>query len=149
MRYTRDDMYTRRYFRFSLLLPLIVLAVGSSVAGVIIRVPVQLIAGIVVPYMCFSLVFVIWSFGKSPRLIRNVAYRAPIIYLAFEVLYIVLEYAFNVSIAKNAIGLWGILTMASTYIIILGYLYVFLMELGYFSYLYQKRQSRHIRQRVN
>lgn len=121
------------------------MALGVAVAAIVGFFSIRVVAAILVPYFCFSIYLIIWSYNKAPRVIRDIAYRTPILFLVFEVGYIVLEFVFNVSLARNVVGLAGLLTIVSTYVIILGYLYVFLMELGYFSYLHQKRHSRQLR----
>ena len=94
---------------------------------------------VIVPYVTFFLFFVLWASRHSPRAIRYAAYRAPLVFLVFEISYLVLEFSLGASIARDLIGLGGIIIIISTYSILLGYLYVFLMEQGYLSYLFYLR----------
>ncbi len=134
-------MYTRRFFITTLALPMAIVLIGLLVVNFFTDISLRSISTLITPYLCFFAVLSYWALNNAPNKIRKVAYRAPIIYLAFEVAYLVVEYAAGVSLAKNIVGLGGVLIIVSTYVIIIGYLYTFIMEQGYFSYLNQKRHS--------
>ena len=102
----------------------------------------------VVPYACFFLVLALWSMRSSPKVMRHTAYRAPVIFLAFEAAYLVVEFIAGDSLAKDLLGLGGLLVIVSIYVVLLGYLYTLLMEQGYFSYLYQKRHQAHLKNKL-
>lgn len=142
MRYARHIMYTRRYFFLALALPLVIVLIGVLFSGIFTDVSAATISMILTPYVCFFLVLSFWSQNKPPARIRRAAYRAPLIFLAFQLAYLVVQYLAGVSLAKDLMGLGGVLVIVSTYIVIVGYLYTFIMELGYFSYLEHKRHPR-------
>ena len=132
-------VYTRKFFIISLLIPLVFLIFGALVTIMITpKIPGHL-GAILVPYSSFFLFFVFWSSRHSAKDIRYAAYRAPLVFLAFQISYLVLEFSLGVSLAKDIVGLGGIIVIISTYAILLGYLYAFLMEQGYFSYLFYMR----------
>ncbi|MGD8571686.1 MAG: hypothetical protein PVG89_09040 [Gammaproteobacteria bacterium] len=132
-------MYTRRYFWAALTLPLAVVLGGVLVATMLTSIPVLAVGTLVVPYLSFAVVMYVWSLRQPPAAIRRMVYRTPLIFLCFQVSYQVLEYSTGVSLAKDLVGLGGILVIVGIYIVMLGYVYVFIMEQGYLSYLYQKR----------
>jgi len=141
MRYAWRIMYTRRYFIAALGLPLLVVLMAVAYVVFFTKPSAGNISVLVTPYACFFLVLSIWSFNQTPSRIRRVAYRAPLIFLVFQLAYLVLEYTAGVSLARNLMGLTGVLVIVATYIIIVGYLYAFIMEQGYFSYLNHKRHQ--------
>lgn len=93
----------------------------------------------VVPYVCFFLFFLLWVSRHPPKAIRYAAYRAPLVFLVFQIAYLGLEYYHGASLAKGIVGLSGVVVIISFYVIIIGYLYVLLMEQGYLSYLFYMR----------
>lgn len=97
------------------------------------------------PYICFFLFFLVWASRNPPRMIRFAAYRAPLVFLAFQIAYLGLEYYHGASMARDIVGLGGIIVIISTYVILLGYIYVFLMEQSYLSYLFYMRHH-HLQQ---
>lgn len=141
-------MYTRRYFLFALTLPMAVLLGVVIMADSIAAITLANIGTLIVPYLSFCAVMLAWSSRRSPGSIRSGAYRAPIIFLGFQVGYLGVEYAAGVSMAKDIVGLGGIMVIVSIYIVLLGYLYTFIMEQGYLSYLYQKRHQPSARSRM-
>ena len=134
-------MYTRRFFVASLALPLVITVLGLLLVRFVTTMTMNHIGAIVVPYACFFLVLSLWSMRNPPRIIRHVAYRAPVIFLLFETVYLLVEFTAGDSLAKDLMGLGGLLVIVSIYVVVLGYLYTFLMEQGYFSYLSQKRHQ--------
>lgn len=142
MRYAKHIMHTRRYFILALALPLLIILMGVLYAAIFTDATAGNISIVLTPYVCFFLVMSVWSWQNPPGRIRRVAYRAPLIFLAFQLAYLVVEYLAGVSLAKDLMGLAGVLVIVATYIIIVGYLYTFLMEQGYFSYLDHKRHRR-------
>lgn len=132
-------MYTRRFFIISLFVPLAFLLFGALVAIAVTPEIPEHLGAILVPYISFFLFFMLWVPRHKPRDIRDAAYRAPLIFLVFQNLYLLLEYSLGASLAKDIVGLGGVVIIISTYAILLGYLYAFLMEQGYFSYLYYMR----------
>ena len=149
MSYDKYMMYTRRYFITALAIPMIIVVIGVFVVGVFTDISFSNISTLITPYLCFFGVLTFWALNNPPNKIRKAAYRAPLIYLVFELSYLVVEYAAGASLAKDVVGLGGVLIIVSTYIIIMGYLYVFIMEQGYFSYLDQKRRSSALRPRLH
>ena len=149
MRYAYTMMYTRRFFIATLALPIIIAVIGVLVVGVFVGASFGAVSTILTPYICFFVVLSFWVLNNPPNKIRKAAYLAPLIYLAFELSYLVVEYAAGASLAKDIVGLGGVLIIVSTYIIIVGYLYTFIMEQGYFSYLDQKRHASSIRLRLH
>ena len=141
-------MYTRRYFVASLALPLVILVLGILLFRIITAMSMNHVGAIVVPYACFFLVLALWSMRSSPKVMRHTAYRAPVIFLAFEAAYLVVEFIAGDSLAKDLLGLGGLLVIVSIYVVLLGYLYTLLMEQGYFSYLYQKRHQAHLKNKL-
>jgi len=142
-------MHTRRYFITALALPMIIAVIGVLVVSVFVDASFGNISTILTPYLCFFAVLSFWALHNPPNKIRKVAYRAPLIYLAFELSYLVVEYAAGVSLAKDLVGLGGVLIIISTYVIIVGYLYALIMEQGYLSYLDQKRHASTLRPRLH
>jgi len=134
-------MYTRRYFIAALGLPLLVVLMAVAYVAFFTNTRAGNISVLVTPYACFFLVLSFWSLNKTPGQIRRIAYRAPLIFLVFQLAYLVVEYMAGMSMAKNLMGLTGVLVIVATYIIIAGYLYTFVMEQGYFSYLNHKRHQ--------
>ena len=141
-------MYTRRYFLFALTLPLGVLLGAVFVANSIAEITATSIGTLVVPYLSFITVMYLWSARRPPNVIRRIVYRAPIIFLGFQVCYLGVEYAAGVSLAKDIVGLGGVVVIVAIYTILFGYLYTFVMEQGYLSYLYQKRHQPSARSRI-
>ena len=133
------SMYTRRFFIISLAIPLLFLMFGALVAIVVSPGFPDYLGAILVPYISFFLFFILWVSSRAPKEIRYAAYRAPLVYMVSQVAYLVLEFSVGASLAKDIIGLGGVIVIISTYAIMLGYLYVFLMEQAYFSYLFYMR----------
>jgi len=133
-------MYTRRIFIGAILflLALLLFSVGIIVVFSTV-VSTQLAGALIVPYSCFALVMSVWSLNHSPAALRRAAYRLPLLFLGFQMAYFSLRYWFGVSYATDIIGLGSILVIVSIYVIIFGYLYVFIVEQCYISYLFQKR----------
>lgn len=132
-------MYTRRFFIISLTIPLVFLLFGAGIAVVVSSGFPDYLGAILAPYLSFYFFFLMWVSRHVPREIRDAAYRAPLVYLAFQVSYLVLEYSVGASLAHDVVGLGGVIIIISTYAIMAGYLYTFLMEQGYFSYLFYMR----------
>ena len=132
-------MYTRRFFILSLLMPLLLLVFVVLVAAIATKHAPGHLGAILAPYITFFLFFLFWSSRNKPKAIRDAAYRAPLIFLLFQCGYLVLEFSRGVSVAKDVVGLGGILVILTTYGSLIGYLYVFVMEQCYFSYLYYLR----------
>jgi hypothetical protein len=139
-------MYTRRFFVVSLGIPLVFLLLGIAAVFFISGKLPGAVESILVPYASFFLLLVFWAQRHSPREIRFAAYRAPIVYLIFQIGYLALEFSAGASLAKDIVGLGSVIIIVSTYIIMLGYLYVLLMEQAYFSYLFQKRRHRTLKE---
>jgi len=133
-------MYTRRYFYIALVLPLIITIFVVGYARLVLFVPVRDVGAMLVPYSSFCLSLILLASKQAPQAIRKLAYRAPLVFLIFQLAYLLLEYSSGVSVAADLSGLTGILVVVSTYVMIFGYLYLLLMEQGYVWYLYHKRQ---------
>jgi len=133
-------MYTRRFFIGAILflLALLLLSVGVVMASSAVM-SMQLAGALLLPYGCFAVLLTAWSFNQSPASLRSAAYRLPIVFLGFQMSYFGLRYWFGVSYATDLMGLGSIFVITSIYIIIFGYLYVFIVEQYYISYLFQKR----------
>ena len=132
-------MYTRRFFVIALAIPLLFLMFGALVAVVVSPNFPGYLGAILVPYISFFLFFLLWVSRHRPRDIRYAAYRAPLIFLIFQISYLLLEYSVGASLAKDIVGLGSVIVVTSTYAVMLGYLYALLMEQGYFSYLFYMR----------
>jgi len=141
-------MYTRRFFIATLALPIVIAVIGVLVVGVFVGASFGNISTILTPYLCFFGVLSFWALNNPPNKIRKMAYRAPLIYLAFELSYLLVEYVAGASLAKDLVGLGGVMIIVSTYVIIVGYLYALIMEQGYFSYMDQKRHASTLRPRL-
>lgn len=133
-------MYTRRFFIISLAIPMIFLLFAALVAFFASKPTPEFLGAMLVPYLSFFLFFYLWASKHRPKAIRYAAYRAPLVFLAFQISYLGLEYYHGASLAKDIVGLGGVIIIISTYVILIGYLYVFLMEQSYFSYLFYSRQ---------
>ncbi|HEY5601543.1 MAG TPA: hypothetical protein VIM41_00380 [Gammaproteobacteria bacterium] len=131
--------HTRRYFIAALALPLLMVLIAVLYAVIFMDTTAIHISLILTPYICFFLLMAYWSLHNAPGRIRKTAYRAPLIFLAFQSAYLVVEYLGGVSLANDLTGLAGLLSVVATYVVIVGYLYLFIMEQGYFSYIDHKR----------
>ncbi|MCI0508234.1 MAG: hypothetical protein L0Z73_19335 [Gammaproteobacteria bacterium] len=133
---------TRRYFIATLALPLLIVLIGVIYAVVFTHATAGNISMLMTPYCCFFVFMLYWSLNHAPKQIRRAAYRAPLIFLAFQSAYLIVEYVAGVSPARDLVGLAGLLSIVAVYVIIVGYLYTLIMEQGYFSYLEHKRHLR-------
>ena len=132
-------MYTRRFFIISLTIPMVFLMFAALIAFFASKQTPQYLGAMVVPYISFFLFFLLWVSRHPPKAIRYAAYRAPLVFLAFQIAYLGLEYYHGASMAKDIVGLGGVIVIISTYVILLGYVYAFLMEQSYLSYLFYMR----------
>lgn len=139
-------MYTRRFFIISLAIPMFFLLFAALIVFITSEQTPAYLGAMLAPYICFFLFFLIWVFRHPPKAVRYAAYRAPLVFLAFQIAYLGLEYYHGASMAKDIVGLGGVIIIISTYVILLGYVYAFLMEQSYFSYLYYMRHH-HMQQR--
>ena len=103
-------VYTRKFFIISLLIPLVFLIFGALVTIMIAPKTPGHLGAILVPYTSFFFFFLLWSSRHSPRDIRYAAYRAPLVFLAFQISYLVLEFSLGVSMAKDIIKLFGFMS---------------------------------------
>jgi hypothetical protein len=133
---------TRRYFIVALALPQMVVLIGVLYAVIFTHATAGSISMLLTPYICFFLLMTFWALHNAPKRIRRIAYRAPLIFLAFQSAYLIVEYVAGVSPAKDLMGLTGLLSIVSVYVLLLGYLYTLVMEQGYFSYLEHKRHPQ-------
>ncbi|MEJ2181607.1 MAG: hypothetical protein P8Y28_14535, partial [Gammaproteobacteria bacterium] len=72
-------------------LPMIIAEIGVLVVGDITGVSFGNVSTLLTPYLCFFGVLSFWALNNPPNKIRKEAYRAPLIYLVFEVSYLVVE----------------------------------------------------------
>jgi predicted branched-subunit amino acid permease len=136
-------MYTRRFFRIALLLPLLFIAAGLAAAlAENSELYTHLILTLLIPYSVFTVAAGIVSRISSPHTLRSFGFRGPILFLFLLMGYLSLEYAFNVSIASNPAGLVAIMIFSATYTVIFGYLYILILQQALISYLYQQKQKR-------
>ena len=74
-----------------------------------------------------------------PNALRRFGCRAPIVFLFFITGYLLLEFACHLSLATDIIGLGSILIFSATYVVILGYLYILILEQVFISFLHQQK----------
>ena len=135
-------MYTRRFFLIALLSPILFIAMGLIVALIEkSELYIHLILTLLIPYFLFALTAVFISRNYPPNALRRFGFRTPIMFLVFLISYLLLEFALNLSLASNLTGLIAIIIFSATYIIILGYLYVLILQQALISYLHQQRQK--------
>lgn len=136
-------MYTRRFFRIAVLLPLLFIAAGMAAAlAENSELYIHLILTLLIPYSVFTVAAGIASRIFSPHTLRSFGFRSPILFLFLLLGYLLLEYALDVSIASNPAGLVAIMIFSATYIVIFGYLYILILQQALISYLYQQKQKR-------
>lgn len=135
-------MHTRRFFRIALLLPLLIIGAGF-VATLVERseLYIHLVLTLLIPYVVFTLATGIISRKYSPNALRRFGFRSPILFLFFLIGYLMLEFAFDLSLASNPAGLVAIMIFSATYIIIFGYLYILILQQVLISFLYQQRHK--------
>ena len=139
-------MYTRRFFISATLAPLLIIALmefGALLTTV--KISIGLAVTFIVPYFCFAACMLMIGLKYSPGVLRRLSYRAPVVFLFFQSGYMLLAFWFGISIAKDVVGLGAILIFMATYIVIFGYLYVFVAEQMYISYLYHQRFKNKIK----
>ena len=135
-------MYTRRFFRIALLIPLFIIAAGFVVAYFEqSELYIRLILALLIPYICFTISTLIMCRNYTPNALRRYGFRSPIIFLFFHIGYLLLEYASDMSLASDPAGLVAIMIFSATYTVIFGYLYILILQQALISYLYQQRQS--------
>lgn len=135
-------MYTRRFFITATLAPLLLLVfalVGFFISSA--DVLVSIVVMLLVPYAVFAGTMILAGLNLPAKAIRQLAYRTPMILLLIQNAYVLLTYWLGFSLANDVIGLGGILIFISIYYIVVGYLYVFIMEQGFISYLFQRRSG--------
>jgi hypothetical protein len=135
-------MYTRKFFLAAILLPLLLITAGlisafASANGLYIHLMLILW----ISYGGFSFAAILISRKYHPNALRRFGCRGPINFLFFIGGYLLLEYAFHLSLAADFIGLGGILVFSATYVTILGYLYVLIAEQAYISFLHQQKMK--------
>jgi hypothetical protein len=135
-------MHTRRFFRIALLLPLLFITAGF-VSALIERSELytHLILTLLIPYVVFAVGTGIISRKYSPNALRRYGFRSPIVFLFFLNGYLLLEYAIDISLASDPIGLVAIMIFSATYVVIIGYLYILILQHALISFLYQHRQK--------
>ena len=135
-------MYTRRFFLVTLFAPLLFIAFAFFLA-VAARDDfyTHLMLTLLLPYSVFSLATTFISRTHPPSALRRFAPRSPLVFLFFLIGYLLLEFVFDVSIATTPTGLTAIMIFSATYVVILGYLYVLVMQQAYISYIYQKKEK--------
>ena len=135
-------MHTRRFFHIALILPLLFIAAGFVVALVEhSELYIHLILTLLIPYILFALTTGIVSRKFTPNALRRFGFRSPIVFLFFLTGYLLLEYAFNISLASDPTGLVAIMIFSATYIVIIGYLYILVLQQALISFLYQQKHK--------
>ena len=139
-------MHTRRFFIFAILLPYFLVLFGLILTNIMSTGnfstgSYELLAAVVLPYGFFAVLMCNWYLKKPVRIVRYSSYRLPVIYLIFQDAYFIIAYWYGVSYLRDSIALGSVIIFVSMYIVILGYLYVFLAEQCYISYVYQKRRQ--------
>jgi hypothetical protein len=114
--------------------------IGAWLAGSSVSRPIFL--ALTVPYTAFAVLCIVIMRKFPPGALRDFSYRAPIVFLFIQTGYFMLSFWTNASVVKDLVGLGGIAVFIGTYIMILGYLYVFISEQAYLSYLFHQR-SKH------
>lgn len=139
-------MHTRRFFIFATLLPYFLVLFGLALANIIstsnfFTISYDLVAAVVLPYGIFAVLICSWYLKTPVSIVRYSSYRLPIFYLIVQGAYFIIAYWYGVSYLRDYMALGSIIIFVSMYIVILGYLYVFLAEQCYISYVYQIRRQ--------
>ena len=139
-------MYTRRFFRIALFLPLLLIAAGLAVAfAEKSEFYAHFILTLLIPYVFFALTTTFIIRAYTPHALRHFGFRSPIVLLFFLTGYLLLEFALNISLATDLTGLIALMIFAATYTIIFGYLYVLVLQQVLISFLYQQRQKSRLK----
>jgi len=135
-------MYTRRFFLATLLAPLPFIAFAFFMAlSARDDLYTHLMLTLLIPYTAFVAATYFISRNYTPAALRRFAPRGPLVFLFFLIGYLLLEFVFGVSIATTPTGLIAVMVFSATYVVILGYLYVLVMEQAYISYIYQQKEK--------
>lgn len=135
-------MHTRKFFLVCLSLPLMIILMATLIGYFShMALPLDFANTLTIPYLCFSAAMIAWCKHERPSTIRRLAYGAPIIFLLFQIAFLVMQYIYGNSLASDLLGLGGLAIFSATYIVILGYVYVFIAEQVFLSYLANKRSQ--------
>ena len=136
-------MHTRRFFLIAQLLPLLFIAAGFVTALMeSSNLYIHLVLTLLIPYVVFTLIMGLVARKLRPNALRRFGFRSPILFLFLLIGYLLLEYAFGVSLASDPTGLLAIMIFSATYVVIFGYLYILILQQALVSYLYHERQKR-------
>ena len=133
-------MLIKRYLSV-LLFALLLLCVVLVTINLLTSNPMSYVnvSRIVFPYALFSLSVFLWSHHKTPGAIRRVIYRLPLIFLLIETLYLGAEIYFNLPESLGLVGLTAVVIMLAVFVVVLGYIYIFLAEIGYIATIHHHR----------
>jgi len=122
----------RRYLSVFLFAPLLLIIILVAV-NLVTSNPMSYVnvGRIIYPYTLFCLAITWWSQHKTPGAIRRIIYRLPLAFLAFEALYLGLENYFNLPQSLSLVGLTAVVVMLAIFVVVFGYIYIFLAEIGY------------------
>jgi len=122
----------RRYLLVLLVAPLLLLIL-LVVVNAVTSNPMSVIniGRIIFPYSLFCLVILWWSKGKTPGAVRRVIYRLPLVFLTFETLYLMAEKYLDLPQSLSYVGLTAVMITLAIFVVVLGYIYIFLAEIGY------------------
>ncbi len=139
-------MLIKRYLSILLFAPLLLCIVLVAVNLVASNPISHVNAGrIIYPYALFCLSVFWWCQHKTPGAIRRVIYRLPIVFVLTETAYLCAQNYLDLPESLGLIGLTAVVIMLAVFAIILGYVYIFIAEIGYIALL----QHHHIDQYKN
>ena len=127
-------MSSRRYYRLSLLLPMILpflAVIGGENFLTDLLIGTVLFSSI--PYLIFAGLFWAWLEEKTIKSIQQASYLAPLLFVPFQVIFLLL--LLTLSPPSEIFSVDGMLTAIGEfmfYALMVGYLYVFIINLGYF-----------------
>jgi hypothetical protein len=123
-------------------MPLLFITIGFVVALVEhSELYIHLILSWLIPYVLFAITTLILIRKFPPNALRRFGFRSPMVFLFFLTGYLLLEYTFDISLASDYTGLVAIIIFTATYTVIIGYLYVLVLQQALISFLYQQRQK--------
>ncbi|MES9826417.1 MAG: hypothetical protein ABW141_14510 [Candidatus Thiodiazotropha endolucinida] len=125
-------MTPTKYFFGMLFLPFVIpiasfLIGDSAIAGIFL-----LSMGFgAIPYMIFVGIMIFWIRGKGVKIIRKTTYIAPLIFIPIQAIYLTVSFYMKRNTQPDLTGLSEGLLVSAVYILILGYMYVLVANIGY------------------
>jgi len=129
-------MLIKRYLSVLLFAPLLLCVVLVTI-NLMTSNPVSYVnaSRIIYPYALFCLSVFLWSQHKTPGAIRRIIYRLPLVFVLIETVYLSAENYLGLPESLGFIGLTAVVIMLAVFVVILGYVYIFLAEIGYIALL--------------